>query len=101
MSINNAYDTWNWIKNVELKYGIDMRPIPDIYCKALIVRIERLLPVLQLNTTPQYKTALNDKFCSKFERKLLKANMERSMLFDFIKNMIHEILLKEMVVDEE
>jgi len=101
MTLNSAYDTWNWIKNVELKYGINMRPIPDIYCSALIIRLERLLPVLIQNAIPKYKSILNNDFVANWERKLYKDDtMTRSMLFDFIKNMIHEILLKDLVIEE-
>lgn len=105
MSMIKAYELWSWIQGVELKFGVNMKPIPDNYVKVLVNRLDDIYPFLTTTDIPKYKHVLNNLFVMKFENKLYTEEKNRSMLFDFIKNMIHEILLdkgfnESMLVDK-
>jgi len=70
--------------------------IPSKYCNILIGKLNLILPELQANALDKHKFMLNDNFIIKFETKLYK-DPRRFMLFDFIKDLIHETLLKDKV----
>ena len=93
--MNKALELWEWIRNVELKFGINQIPIPDQYCDTLLNKLQQLLPVLVAEGLPKYLGTFQDDFVNKFMLKLYKTPEQRSMLFDFIKNLIHENLLHE------
>jgi len=92
--MNEAFNIWKWIENTELKYGINKIPIPDKFCDILLKNIDIILPDLKQCAPKKYKGMLNNDFIIKFETKL-KIDKDRSMLFDFIKNLIHEVLLNK------
>jgi len=91
--MNRALEFWNWIKWVELRFGIKQIPISDYYVESLIMRLENIFPELKEKAKPKYKTMLNDDFINKFMIKVYTSK-QRTMLFDFIKNLIHENLLE-------
>ena len=93
--MTKAYEFWEWIRQVELKFGVNQIPIPDQYCDLLLNKLTALLPTLQQHGLSKYSGVFADDFVSKFMLKLYKTTESRSMLFDFIKNLIHENLLQE------
>ena len=93
--MNKALELWEWIRTVELKFGINKIPIPDQYCEILIRKLTALHPALVADGLPKYSGVFRDDFVNKFMLKLYKTPESRSMLFDFIKNLIHENLLQE------
>jgi len=92
--MTDAFNIWKWIENIELKYGVNKIPIPDQFCNILLKNIDILLPDLKQQSPKKYKGMLDNDFVNKFATKL-KIDKDRSMLFDFIKNLIHEILLNK------
>ncbi len=92
--MTDALDIWKWIENIELKYGINKIPIPDNLCNILIKHIDSILPDLKQHAPKKYQGMLAKNFVNGFTVKLNNIS-DRSMLFDFIKNLIHEILLNK------
>jgi len=92
--MTDAFNIWKWIENIELKYGINKIPIPDNLCNILLKNIDNILPDLKQHAPKKYQSMLAENFVNNFAVKL-KDISKRSMLFDFIKNLIHEILLNK------
>lgn len=91
--MSTALNVWLWIKTIERRYyGL---PIPEEYCFTLVNKLHDIMPQLKTKHLPKYDGMLNDVFLFHFQQKLLKEVDDRTMLFDFIKNLIHENLLSD------
>lgn len=95
--MTSAENTWKWIQQVELRFGIDKIPIPDRYCENLISRLEYIVPLLQAKHLPKYDGMFTEDFIPNFASKLWREPTNRSMLFDFIKDLIHVNLLDTFI----
>ena len=93
--MTKALELWEWIRSVELKFGINKIPIPDQYCEMLLNKLQQILPTLVQDGLPKYSGVFRDNFVEKIMLKLYKTPEKRSMLFDFIKDLIHQNLLQE------
>ena len=100
--MSKALELWKWIELVELKYTMNDRMIPYKYIDVLMNKIKIIEPELKATRNTIYTSILNDNFADKFALKLMKTPEDKIfMLFDFIKNLIHECLLKKDLYDVE
>lgn len=97
--MNRALEVWKWIRKVELKYGINKIPIPDKHCDILISKLESILPELKRKGLEEYQYIFNDDFINRMSRKFYNDPDNRSMLFDFVKDLIHKNLLPNINID--
>tara|TARA_R110002126_G_scaffold162441_1_gene310383 strand:- start:4555 stop:4845 length:291 start_codon:yes stop_codon:yes gene_type:complete len=89
--MSTALNVWYWIRNIEKRYyGL---PIPEECCFELTNKLYDVMPQLKTKHLPKYDGIINDSFLLNFQQKLIKQVDNRTMLFDFIKNLIHENLL--------
>lgn len=94
MSLIRARETWNWIRNIEKKYTMNDRVIPDKMIDILIGRLYTIEQDFIHCNNAKYKDILNRSLIPNFDLKLTKSkDTDRFMLFDFMKNLIHECLL--------
>ncbi len=92
---DNPRDLWHWIQRVELKYVMNDREIPATHCNILLNKLHNIIPLLKSNHITKYNSIINDDLVPNLELKLYKIGEEKNrfMLFDFVKNLIHECLL--------
>lgn len=86
-------ETYNWIIEQERKFMEEGIPFDDRKVKFLIQAVRMIEPQLRTNHPDKQ---LMEKFTSKLELKFYKEPFDkRYMLFDFVKNFIHEYLIKK------
>lgn len=86
-------DTYDWLERVEGEFVNRNVPFSDRQVSYLIGRLRLVEPYLKANSDGN---ELYNHFACKMEMKFLKENYhQRFMLFDFIKNLIHEELIKK------
>ncbi len=90
---------WWWIRQIELDHSAHEGDIiPDRYCKQFIKYLEKAVPYLIKYHLPKYNDIMHDRFAEEFELKLFsEPEDKRFMLFDFIKDLLHENLIKRQI----
>ncbi len=92
---------WWWIRKVELKYGGHGNTIPVSHCKQLIKYLYQVMPYFKEHGLPRYKHIFSEEYnmVNNFEDKIYtQPSDQRFMLFDFIKDLLHENLIKRAYI---
>ena len=91
-------ETWNWIERQEIQFVSKGVPFSDRQVNYLVAQLRLCQPYVHKHCKDQ---ELVDQFADKMESKFY--NMEyhdRYLLFDFVKNFIHENLIKKSLTWE-
>jgi hypothetical protein len=88
-------ETWNWIERQEQEFVNRGIPFSDRQVQYLVSQLRLCEPYLKAHCNNQ---ELVEKFADKMENKFYKMSYhERFLLFDFVKNFIHDNLIKKGV----
>ncbi len=87
-------ELWWWINRVERKTPAFV-PVADRYCKPLIKKLKRVMPLLKKYGKDSDQFLFEDErgWVESLEDKLLKEPHMRIMKFDFVKGVIHKNLI--------